>query len=197
MNKKKFAEEAALILSILNDAWSDNWGFVPLTDEEIAYVGKKLKPIVFEDLIRIAEVEGEPVAFMITLPDLNEFMMDLNGSLFPFGFVKLLWRLNGGFSGKPKVRTMRVPLMGVVKKLQATTAGEPARLHDDRIHPAGFGGSLWREPGRDRLDPRGQSGHALHRRDDREQGQQDLPDLSEAAVRGRLRARPGAASLSA
>lgn len=115
VDKSRFDEEAALILSILNDAWSDNWGFVPLTDAEIAYAGKKLKPIVFEDLIRIAEVEGEPVAFMMTLPDLNELTRDLGGSLFPFGFVKLLWRLR-----HPKVRTMRVPLMGVLKRLQAT-----------------------------------------------------------------------------
>jgi hypothetical protein len=115
VDKSRFNEEAALILSILNDAWSDNWGFVPITDSEIAYVGKKLKPIVFEDLIRIAEVEGEPVAFMMTLPDLNELTADLNGNLFPFNFIKLLWRLR-----KPKVRTMRVPLMGVVRKLQAT-----------------------------------------------------------------------------
>ncbi len=115
VDKSRFAEEAALILSILNNAWSDNWGFVPLTDAEIAYAGKKLKPIVFEDLIRIAEVEGEPVAFMMTLPDLNELTRDLNGELFPFGFIKLLWRLR-----KPKVRTVRVPLMGVIKRLQAT-----------------------------------------------------------------------------
>lgn len=120
VDKSKFKEEAALILSILNDAWSDNWGFLPITDAEITYVGKKLKPIVFNELIRIAEVEGEPVAFMMTWPDLNEMQKDLNGHLFPFGVVKLLWRLNGGFSGKPKVRTMRVPLMGVKKKLQAT-----------------------------------------------------------------------------
>ncbi len=113
--KSRFDEEAALILGILNDAWSDNWGFVPLTDEEIAYAGKKLKPVVFEDLIRIAEVEGEPVAFMITLPDLNEFTRDLDGRLFPFGWAKLLWRLR-----QPKVRTVRVPLMGVVKRLQST-----------------------------------------------------------------------------
>jgi hypothetical protein len=120
VNKKNFAQEAALILSILNDAWSDNWGFLPITDAEINYVGKKLKPIVFNELIRIAEVDGEPVAFMMTWPDLNEMQKDLNGELFPFGVVKLLWRLNGGLSGKPKVRTMRVPLMGVKKKLQAT-----------------------------------------------------------------------------
>ena len=120
VDKSKFKQEAELILSILNDAWSDNWGFLPITESEINYVGKKLKPIVFSELIRVAEVEGEPVAFMMTWPDLNEMQKDLNGNLFPFGVVKLLWRLNGGLSGKPKVRTMRVPLMGVKKKLQAT-----------------------------------------------------------------------------
>ncbi|PTD16704.1 N-acetyltransferase [Sphingomonas fennica] len=115
VDKSRFDEEAALLLGILNDAWSDNWGFVPLTDAEIAYAGKKLKPIVFEDLIRVAEVEGEPVAFMMTLPDLNELTRDLDGRLLPFGWAKLLWRLR-----RPQVRTMRVPLMGVVKRLQAT-----------------------------------------------------------------------------
>jgi GNAT superfamily N-acetyltransferase len=115
VDKSCFNEEAALILGILNDAWSDNWGFVPLTDAEIAYAGKKLKPIVFEDLIRIAELDGEPVAFMITLPDLNEVLKLLNGSLFPFGWAKLLWWLRA-----PKVKTARVPLMGVIKRLQAS-----------------------------------------------------------------------------
>ncbi|MBX9881790.1 MAG: N-acetyltransferase [Sphingomonas sp.] len=115
VTKNKFDEEAAIILSILNDAWSDNWGFVPLTPPEIADVGKKLKPIVFNDLIRIAELDGEPVAFMITLPDLNEVIKPLKGNLLPFGWAKLLLWLR-----RPKVRTMRVPLMGVVKKLQAS-----------------------------------------------------------------------------
>ena len=115
VDKSKFNDEAALILGILNNAWSDNWGFVPFTDAEIAYAGKKLKPIVYEDLIRIAEVDGEPVAFMMTLPDLNEKTASFGGSLFPFNWAKLLWWLRA-----PKVNTMRVPLMGVVKKLQAT-----------------------------------------------------------------------------
>lgn len=115
VDKKKFAAEAALILGILNDAWSGNWGFVPITDSEIAHVGKKLKPIVYEDLIRIAEVDGEPVAFMMTLPDLNEKLKGYGGSLFPFNWAKLLWWLRA-----PKVRTMRVPLMGVLQKLQST-----------------------------------------------------------------------------
>src|SRR6185295_17621710 len=87
IDKKRFDEEAAPILSILNEAWSDNWGFIPLTDAEIAYAGKKLKPIVLEDLIKIAEYDGEPVAFMMALPDINEFIKDLKGELFPFGVV--------------------------------------------------------------------------------------------------------------
>src|SRR3546814_20756952 len=72
VDKRRFDAEARLILGILNDAWSDNWGFVPLTDSEIAYVGKKLKPLVFADLIRVAEVDGEPVAFIIVLPRSEE-----------------------------------------------------------------------------------------------------------------------------
>jgi hypothetical protein len=112
VDKSRFNEEARIILNLLNDAWSNNWGYVPLTEAEIAYAGKKLKPIIYNDLVRVAEVDGEPVAFMITLPDINELTKDLNGELFPFGFVKLLWRLR-----KPRTRRVRVPLMGVAKKL--------------------------------------------------------------------------------
>ena len=115
VNKANFDAEAAIILSILNDAWSGNWGFVPITDAEVAHTGKQLKPIVFNDLIRIAEVDGEPVAFMMTWPDINEKIATFGGSLFPFNWARLLWWLRA-----PKVRSMRVPLMGVVKKFQAT-----------------------------------------------------------------------------
>ena len=111
-DKSKFAEEARTILNILNEAWSNNWGYVPLTEAEIAYAGKKLKPIIYNELVRVAEIDGEPVAFMLTIPDINELTKDLNGELFPFNFVKLLWRLRN-----PKVKRARVPLMGVAKKL--------------------------------------------------------------------------------
>ena len=115
VDKSHFDQEARIILNLLNDAWSDNWGFVPLTEAEIAYAGKKLKPIIYNELVRIAEYDGEPVAFMITIPDLNELIRDLDGRLFPFGWAKLLWRLR-----KPKVSRARVPLMGVAKKLHQT-----------------------------------------------------------------------------
>jgi GNAT superfamily N-acetyltransferase len=112
VDKSRFNEEARVILNLLNDAWSSNWGYVPLTEAEIAYAGKKLKPIIFNELVRIAELDGEPVAFMLTIPDINELTADLNGELFPFNFIKLLWRLR-----KPRTRRLRVPLMGVSRKL--------------------------------------------------------------------------------
>ena len=115
VDKSRFDEEARLILNLLNDAWSNNWGYVPLTESEIAYAGKKLKPIIFEELVRIAEVDGEPVAFMLTIPDINELTKDLNGDLFPFNWIKLLWRLR-----KPRTRRLRVPLMGVAKSLHGS-----------------------------------------------------------------------------
>ena len=131
--KKRFDEEAALVLSILNDAWSDNWGFVPLTDSEIAYAGKKLKPIVLEDMILIAEYDGEPVAFMMALPDINEFLVDLKGELFPFGWAKLLWRLR-----KMRLKGGRVPLMGVLKKLHSSRlASQLAFMMIEYIRRAG------------------------------------------------------------
>ena len=115
VDKSRFDEEAQVILGLLNDAWSDNWGYVPLTASEIAYAGKKLKPIIYNELVRVAEYDGEPVAFMITLPDINELTRDLNGELFPFNWAKLLWRLR-----RPRTKRARVPLMGVAKKLHGT-----------------------------------------------------------------------------
>lgn len=112
---RRFDSEARIILDILNDAWSENWGFVPLTPAEVRHVGKKLKPIVIPHQVLIAEYDDEPVAFIISIPDLNQLTIDLNGKLLPFGWAKLLWRLRN-----PQTEWFRVPLMGVVKKLQAT-----------------------------------------------------------------------------
>ena len=135
VDKSRFKDEAAIILNLLNDAWSDNWGFVPLTEAEIAYAAKKLKPIIYEDLVRIAEYDGEPVAFMMTIPDINELIRDLNGELFPFGWAKLLWRLRS-----PKTKRVRVPLMGVAKKVQGSRlAGQLAFMLIEHIRLACVG----------------------------------------------------------
>jgi len=127
--KKRWDSEAAIILSILNDAWSGNWGFVPFTPDEIAYAGKKLRPIIFEPLNMIAELDGEPVAFMLTFPDINQVLAKINGKLFPFGWFHMLRWLHF-----PKGSGMRVPLMGVKKELHnSRMASQLAFMMIDQI----------------------------------------------------------------
>lgn len=112
VDKSNWDRDAAIVLSILNDAWSDNWGFTPFTPEEVAYAGKKLKTIIFEPLNMIAEVDGKPVAFMLTWPDINDVLARIDGKLFPFGWFHMLRWLRA-----PRGSGMRVPLMGVAKEL--------------------------------------------------------------------------------
>ncbi len=142
---KRFDEEARIILDILNEAWSENWGFVPLTDAEVVHVGKKLKPIVLAHQVLIAEYDGEPVAFLISVPDINELTLDLNGRLLPFGWARLLWRLRN-----PQTKWFRVPLMGVRQKLQATrTASMLAFMMIEQARRTGISqhGVQWAEIG--------------------------------------------------
>lgn len=115
VDKSRFAEEAAICIDILNDAWSSNWGFVPFTEAEKAYGAKKLKPLILEGANMIAEVDGEPAAFMLSWPDMNKLLINFGGKLFPFNWAKLLWWLRN-----PKQADFRVPLMGVVSKYQNT-----------------------------------------------------------------------------
>ena len=110
---KHFAREAAIVIDILNDAWSDNWGFVPFTAREAEYGGKKMTPLIREDLNMVAEFDGEPVAFMLTWSNANEPIKEIGGKLLPFGWIKMLMWLRN-----PQCNTMRVPLMGVKKEYQ-------------------------------------------------------------------------------
>ena len=115
VDKSRFDEEAHAIIGILNEAWSKNWGFVPFTENEKAYGAKKLKPIIIEGANMIAELDGEPVAFMLSWPDINTKLIDMKGKLFPFNWLKLLWWLRN-----PQSPNFRVPLMGVVTRYQNT-----------------------------------------------------------------------------
>lgn len=117
-DKKNFDVELQTVLSILSDSWAGNWGYVSLTSREIDYAAKKLKPIIMPDYVKICEHDGVPVAFMLTLPNINEFTHDLNGNLFPFGFLKLAYRLRS-----PRSEYTRVPLMGVRSAYQKTRWG--------------------------------------------------------------------------
>jgi hypothetical protein len=114
-DKRHFARDVAIIIDILNDAWSNNWGYVPFTETEKTYGAKKLAPLIIEGINMIAEVDGEPVAFMVSLPDVNALLLPMKGKLFPFNWLKLLWWLRN-----PQSEGFRVPLMGVVQKLHSS-----------------------------------------------------------------------------
>ena len=118
LRRDKFGEEMEILRDIFNDAWSENWGFVPVTKAEFAELGTSLRLLVPDDCIQIAEVDGVPSAFMVALPNLNEIFAELDGSLFPFGWVKL-----SRIKSRGAVRTGRIPLMGVRKQFHNTPLG--------------------------------------------------------------------------
>jgi GNAT superfamily N-acetyltransferase len=118
LNRSRFADEMELLRDLFNDAWSENWGFVPFTKAEFAELGTSLKMLVPDEFIQIAEIDGEAVAFIAALPNINEIIRDLNGSLFPLGWLKLIWRVK-----QNQATTGRVPLMGIRKKYQKQAIG--------------------------------------------------------------------------
>lgn len=118
LRKNDFVAEMAILRDLFNDAWSENWGFVPFTEFEFAELGRNLRMVVPEFFIQIAEVDGVPAAFMVGIPNLNEIFAKLDGKLFPLGWTRLLkWHR------ERSVRTGRIALMGVRKQFQNTPLG--------------------------------------------------------------------------
>lgn len=115
---RHFSKELKTIVDIFNDAWSDNWGFVPFTESEIAHLGENLLPVIRKKMVCIIEYQGEPVAFGVALINLNEVVRDLNGRVWPTGWAKLAWRLLGN-----RFTSTRLPLMGVRKVFRNSPVG--------------------------------------------------------------------------
>ncbi len=118
LDKKNLDRDLAIIIDIFADAWSENWGYVPMTQAEIDMLGKNLKMLVKEGYVAIASIDGEPQAMGVTLPNLNDAIYDLNGKVFPFGWLKIIWRI---IIRPPK--SVRLLLMGVRKRYHNTTRG--------------------------------------------------------------------------
>jgi hypothetical protein len=108
---KNIASDVELFVDIYKDAWSDNWGFLPITQRELAKMAADFRLLLMPEITRIVSIDGEPAAVAVALPNLNELIGDLDGKLFPSGLPKLLWRL--------KVRgptTARLIVLGIRKK---------------------------------------------------------------------------------
>ena len=118
LRRSHLQEDLVVLRDLFNDAWENNWGFVPFTPEEFDELGRTLVHLVDEDYIQIASVDGKPAAMVVALPNLNEAARDLNGRLLPLGWLKLLWRLK-----RHKLRSGRATLMGVRQEYQNSTLG--------------------------------------------------------------------------
>ncbi len=109
MSFKDWDNEVLRTLEIYNDAWEKNWGFVPVGKKEYLHIAKDLKMVLHPDLAIIAEVKGEPVAFVLTVSDVNPILKKVDGKLFPFGIFRLAWDV----MVRPKITGGRLILLGI------------------------------------------------------------------------------------
>ena len=118
LRRKQLKQELEILRGIFNNAWERNWGFVPFTQAEFREIGQMLIMLVKDEDIQIAEINKRPVGMVVILPNINEAIRDLNGSLFPIGWLKLLWRLKVKYPS-----SARIALMGVLQEYQQTRLG--------------------------------------------------------------------------
>lgn len=130
-NKKEFDSEILLMMSLFNEVWAQNWGFVPMSEEEIRHAAGQLKQILDPEMALFVFVDKKPAAFSVCLPNINEAIRDLNGKLFPFGFLKLLWRLKKG------LKSARLCLMGIRKPYRGGALGALSVLMNVESHRRG------------------------------------------------------------
>ncbi len=111
VNMRDYAGELKKVKFVYNRAWAPNWGFIPFTDEEIDAVAADMKPLIEPNLLLFVESEGKIIGFTLTLPDYNRILKEMNGRLFPFGFIKLL-------TGKRKIDLARILTLGIIPEYQ-------------------------------------------------------------------------------
>lgn len=124
MRRREMADEVRRFMEVYNEAWGENWGFIPITDAEVEFQAKNLKQVLDEKWTFIAEKEGEVVGAALTLPDINQALANLNGRLLPFGWAKFLL-------GRRKIDRLRVFALGVKKDYRHT--GVAAGLYLEHI----------------------------------------------------------------
>ncbi len=117
INMKEFEKDVNKVMEIYNDAWSDNWGFVPFTAAEIKILAADLKQIADPRMVLFAEIDDEAIGFIVTIPNINEALAKIpNGRLFPSGIFKLV-------TGIKKIKTLRVIILGIKKGHQRSGLG--------------------------------------------------------------------------
>jgi hypothetical protein len=137
LDPKRLDAEVRTVMTIFNEAWSSNWGYLPFTENELSKMAREFKLLLDPRVAFVVEVDGEPAAMALSMPNLNEAIRDLDGRLLPTGLFKLLWRLKvkglrslrlillgirPKFRGRPELKGLSV-LLYVETHLQAVAAG--------------------------------------------------------------------------
>ncbi len=118
VDKRHLESELTLLLELFNESWADNWGHVPMTQGEVDDLAMLVRRLFSTDAVVLAEVDGQIAGFIVVIPNLNELTADLNGKLFPWGWLRMVYRLQ-----RTPCRSVRVPLMGISKQFQNTRTG--------------------------------------------------------------------------
>jgi GNAT superfamily N-acetyltransferase len=136
LNMKRYDDEVKVIIELANSTIIDNWGYSPVTEAEVRAMARDMKPVIQSKGVLFAEdASGKPIGFAITLPDVNTLLHGLNGRLFPFGFLKLLF-------GLPRLRRYRMFALGVIPEYhgKGIDALIYRAMHARLIHP-----EIWME----------------------------------------------------
>lgn len=129
LDKRRYWDEVAVVRQVYNEAWQDNWGHLPMTEAELSYMAKQLKPVVDPSLVVFAEVDGELAGFALALPDLNVPLKKMKGRLLPFGWAKALWYSR-------RIKTARILILGVLEKHRRSGVAELMELELLKNGPA-------------------------------------------------------------
>jgi hypothetical protein len=124
MNIHNVEGDTRLVMGVFNDAWSENWCFVPYTQSELKGFARDLKLLLVPELTQIAFIDGEPAAVAFAVPNLNEAIHDLGGKIFPMGLPKLLYRLK-----VQRPQTARLIILGVRKKFRSKREYAPLSVY--------------------------------------------------------------------
>lgn len=116
LDRSRFEEEVRMFLDIYNSSLGGTWGFVPLSASEVKHMAESLKHLIVPELAMVAEVGGKPIGTVFCLLDYNPRIKAINGRLFPFGFIRLLWNKKG-------IKRMRAISTNVVPEYQAWGVG--------------------------------------------------------------------------
>ena len=123
LNMREYDREVRIMMEVYNSAWERNWGFVPMDKSEFNYMAEEMKSVIVPEICMIAEVDREPIAFTLALPNINQALKRIrSGKLNPANLCRLLWMLKGPLR-KRYINEGRILTLGIKREFQHLAVG--------------------------------------------------------------------------